>query len=113
MTKLTAERNIIITILKQQGVNMINGMTNANTKKFKEVYHKIIGHPLVSKDQAQSFEPDLLERDRGLDTGVPHSHYEYRTKEQMYNMARELEIDGRSYMNKEELIDAVRVETRH
>lgn len=86
-------------------------MTNANAKKFKEVYAQIIGHPLVSHEESESLEP--LQQEPDLDTGVPHSHYEYRTKEQMYNMARELEIEGRSYMNKDELIDAVREETRH
>jgi hypothetical protein len=89
----------------------MNGMTNANAKKFKEIYNQIIGHPLVSNDHVKSFETEIKEPE--LDTGIAHSHYETRTKEQMYNMARELEIDGRSYMNKDELIDAVRGEIRH
>jgi hypothetical protein len=38
---------------------------------------------------------------------VPHSLDE-RTKEQLYARAQELEIEGRSQMNKEELIAAIR-----
>lgn len=38
--------------------------------------------------------------------------YEDRTKEEIYELAKDKDIDGISYMNKDELIDAVR-ETRH
>lgn len=34
--------------------------------------------------------------------------YEERTKEELYDQAKELEISGRSKMNKEELIEALR-----
>lgn len=34
--------------------------------------------------------------------------YEKRTKEELYQQAQELEIEGRSQMNKEELIAALR-----
>ncbi len=41
-------------------------------------------------------------------TGNPNTRLEDRTKEQIYNRARELGIEGRSNMSKEELIKAVR-----
>jgi len=34
--------------------------------------------------------------------------YEERTKEELYEQAKELEIEGRSKMNKQELIEALR-----
>lgn len=34
--------------------------------------------------------------------------YEERTKEELYDLAQDLDIEGRSSMNKEELIEALR-----
>lgn len=41
-------------------------------------------------------------------TGNPTSSLEERTKDELYNRARELEIEGRSRMNKDELVRAIR-----
>lgn len=41
-------------------------------------------------------------------TGNPHTRLEKRTVEQLRNRASELDIHGRSDMNKEELIEAIR-----
>ena len=41
-------------------------------------------------------------------TGNPNSSLEERTKDELYNRAKELDIDGRSKMNKSELVDAIR-----
>jgi hypothetical protein len=41
-------------------------------------------------------------------TGNPNQALEGRTKQQLYNRAKELKIAGRSKMNKDELIDAIR-----
>jgi hypothetical protein len=41
-------------------------------------------------------------------TGNPNTRLESRTKQELYNRARQLDIDGRSTMNKSELIDAIR-----
>jgi hypothetical protein len=41
-------------------------------------------------------------------TGNPNTRLEDRSKRELYNRARELDIDGRSNMNKGELVDAIR-----
>lgn len=41
-------------------------------------------------------------------TGNPTTSLEDRSKEELYNRARELNIEGRSKMKKAELIDAIR-----
>ncbi len=41
-------------------------------------------------------------------TGNPRESYEDRSKREIYNIARKLHIDGRSSMNKGELISAIR-----
>jgi hypothetical protein len=41
-------------------------------------------------------------------TGNPNSPLEARTRDELYNRARELSIDGRSNMSKAELVSAIR-----
>lgn len=41
-------------------------------------------------------------------TGNPTRGLEDRTRDELYNRARELDIDGRSKMNKDELVQAIR-----
>lgn len=41
-------------------------------------------------------------------TGNPNTRLESRTRDELYNRARELDIDGRSRMSKSELVDAIR-----
>lgn len=41
-------------------------------------------------------------------TGNPNQSLEERTKNELYNRARELKIAGRSKMNKDELIESIR-----
>lgn len=41
-------------------------------------------------------------------TGNPNQPLVERTKEELYNRAKELDIDGRSRMNKQQLIRAIR-----
>jgi hypothetical protein len=41
-------------------------------------------------------------------TGNPNQGYEARTRDELYNIAKEKEIPGRSGMTKQELIDAIR-----
>jgi hypothetical protein len=48
------------------------------------------------------------ENKRTSGTGNPQGSLEDRTKDQLLNRAREMDIQGRSRMNKDELIDAIR-----
>jgi hypothetical protein len=41
-------------------------------------------------------------------TGNPHSDLEQRTKDELYNRAKELGIAGRGDMTKQQLVDAIR-----
>ncbi len=41
-------------------------------------------------------------------TGNPNQKLEDRTKQELYNRAKQLDIDGRSKMTKSELIEAIR-----
>lgn len=67
-----------------------------------------------SIDNIQTFINDKRESitDKADINTEKKTNYEDRTKEEIYELAKDKDIDGRSYMNKDELIDAVR-ETRH
>jgi hypothetical protein len=41
-------------------------------------------------------------------TGNPNRDYEGRSRDELYNIAKEKDVEGRSRMNKEELIRAIR-----
>ncbi len=41
-------------------------------------------------------------------TGNPRRGYESRSRDELYNIAKEKDVEGRSRMNKEELIRAIR-----
>ena len=43
-------------------------------------------------------------------TGNPNDSLDDRTKDELYNRAKELNIEGRSKMNKDELVEAIRDE---
>lgn len=45
---------------------------------------------------------------RTMGTGNPNRGLENRTREEVYNRAKEMNIRGRSKMSKSELIDAIR-----
>lgn len=43
-------------------------------------------------------------------TGNPTNPLEERTKQELYNRAKQMDIEGRSKMNKDELVEAIRRE---
>lgn len=56
----------------------------------------------------QRREEGRTENERTQGTGNPNTSLEERTREELYNRARELDVSGRSSMNKAELIEAIR-----
>ena len=48
------------------------------------------------------------ENERTLGTGNPNLRLEQRSKDELYNLTRELGVSGRSRMTKEQLIQAIR-----
>lgn len=71
-----------------------------------------------SQDEAQEIAARTVNKQRREDgqtqnqttmgTGNPNTPLEERTKDELYNRAQELNIDGRSQMSKEELVKAIR-----
>ena len=45
-------------------------------------------------------------------TGNPNRSLEGRTRDELYNRAKEMHIEGRSKMNKDELVEAIRGKRR-
>ncbi len=46
--------------------------------------------------------------ERTSGTGDPSTPLDERTRDELYNRARQLDIEGRSEMSKDELVDAIR-----
>jgi len=68
---------------------------------------KEIAARTVNKQRRQEHETESGKK-RTEGTGNPNTPLESRTKEELYNRADELDIDGRSKMSKDELIEAIR-----
>ena len=66
---------------------------------------KEIAARTVNKDRR---EEGRTPKKRTEGTGNPNQPLEERTKEELYNRAKELGISGRSKMNKKELVQAIR-----
>lgn len=72
----------------------------------------------ASKERAKEVAARTVNKDRREEhrtpnqrtqgTGNPNTAYEERTKDELYNLAQERNISGRSKMSKQELIDALR-----
>jgi hypothetical protein len=71
-----------------------------------------------SEDRAEEIAARTVNRDRREEgrtpntttqgTGNPNERYEGRTRDELYNIAKERNIEGRSKMTKDELIRALR-----
>lgn len=59
----------------------------------------------VNKQRRQEGETDNT---RTQGTGNPNKRLEARTKDELYNRAKELGVEGRSKMSKDELVAAIR-----
>jgi plasmid stabilization system protein ParE len=72
-----------------------------------------------SEDEAQEIAARTVNKDRREEgrtpntrtqgTGNPNTGLESRTKDELENRAKDLNVEGRSSMSKDELIDAIRV----
>jgi plasmid stabilization system protein ParE len=72
----------------------------------------------ASRDRAEEIAARTVNKERRLEgrtenrrtqgTGNPRRDYEGRSRDELYNLARERGAAGRSRMNKDELIDALR-----
>lgn len=68
---------------------------------------KEIAARTVNKERRQEGETKSGKK-RTEGTGNPNSSLESRTKDELYNRAKQLGIDGRSSMTKAELVEAIR-----
>lgn len=84
--------NEVVENLKEKGLDL---------SRAREEAARIMG---MAKDKIES----AVDKVRGEDTGNPYTPLESRSLDQIYNLAKEKEIDGRSKMNKDELIEAIR-----
>lgn len=71
-----------------------------STKRAKEIAARTVNK--------QRREEGRTPNRRTQGTGNPSRRLEDRTREQLYNRAKELHIEGRSKMNKSELVRAIR-----
>ena len=62
----------------------------------------------TSTMNAQSGDDGRMQMRRTMGTGNPRAPLEERTKDELYNLAEEHDIKGRSRMNKTQLITAIR-----
>jgi hypothetical protein len=63
---------------------------------------------LIDQDYSKEKAARIANTENAGEKGGKASNYEDRTKDELYEQAKELEIKGRSKMNKKELINALR-----
>ena len=91
------------------------------TKKDERMYEHVKESELergVGEDRAEEIAARTVNKNRREEgrtpnrttqgTGNPNRGYEARTRDELYNIAKEKDIPGRSKMDKQELIEAVR-----
>ena len=96
---------------------MPEGWSNKDERKYEHIKESSRERG-ASEDRAKEIAARTVNRDRREEgrtpnrrtqgTGNPNRGYEERTRDELYNLARERDIDGRSNMSKDELIRALR-----
>ena len=96
---------------------MPRGWSNKDERKYEHIKESSEERG-VSEDRAKEIAARTVNKGRRQEgrtpnrttqgTGNPNRGYEERTRDELYNMARERNVEGRSQMNKEELIRALR-----
>jgi hypothetical protein len=72
--------------------------------KPEETAEKIAARTVNKHRRSEGHTPNKT----SMGTGNPHSKLEERTSRELYNLARERHISGRSKMKKEQLVSAIR-----
>lgn len=96
-------------------------MPSAWSKKDERQYEHIkdsVQEQGKSKDKAEEIAARTVNKTRRKEgrtpnkstsgTGNPNSQLEERTKRELYNQAKQMDLPGRSQMSKRELIEAIR-----
>lgn len=96
---------------------MPRGWSNKDERKYEHIKESSQERGM-SEDRAQEIAARTVNKQRRQQgrtpnkttqgTGNPNRGYEGRSKDELYNIAKERNIEGRSQMNKQELIRALR-----
>jgi plasmid stabilization system protein ParE len=96
---------------------MPNAWSNKDERQYEHIKESSLDRG-VSEDKAEEIAARTVNKRRRIEhrtpnrrtqgTGNPNRGLEERTRDEVYNTARELNIRGRSTMTKSELVEAVR-----
>ena len=96
---------------------MPDAWSNKDERKYEHIKESSLERG-VTEDRAEEIAARTVNKGRREEgrtpnrrtqgTGNPNRGYEARTKDELYNIARERKIEGRSNMSKEELVRALR-----
>lgn len=96
---------------------MPKGWSNKDERKYEHIKESSEERGM-SEDRAEEIAARTVNKGRREEgrtpnkttqgTGNPNRGYEERSKEELYNLAKERNIDGRSSMSKDELMRALR-----
>lgn len=96
---------------------MPDAWSNKDERKYEHIKESSLERG-VTEDRAEEIAARTVNKGRREEgrtpnrrtqgTGNPNRGYEARTRDELYNLARERDIEGRSNMSKDELIRALR-----
>lgn len=96
---------------------MPSGWSNKDERKYEHIKESAQDRG-TSIERAKEIAARTVNKDRREEgrtpnrttqgTGNPHQSLEARSKQELYNRAKDLDVEGRSRMSKDELVDAIR-----